>query len=383
MQIRIMHVVDTLGKGGLENGLVNLVNGLDPTYFEHVVIAIRGLGPNADRLPSDRVPVVCLDNNRNTRIQTPALARTIARFKPHVVHSRNWAAIEAVIAGKWTRSCAIVHSEHGLESDANSKEPWRRICFRRLVYELADRVFSVSDHLRRLHSTRTGFPAHKIGVIHNGVDTKRFRPDPVSRARIREELGLRAGDFCIGCVGNLLPVKDHMTVLKAAAQAAGHLRNWRLLVIGEGPERPNLERFVHGQEWASRVSFLGLSDRVPELLNAFDVYVLPSIAEGISNSLLEAMASGIPVIATDTGGNPEVLINGRSGLLFPVGRYGDLAQHLLRLQDSPHARLSLAREAIRRVREDFSIESMMHKYEHLYQTLALAATGARRAVAGA
>ena len=371
MPIRIMHVVDHLGKGGLENGLVNLINHLDPDRFEHVVYAIRRLGPNADRLPQDRVRLICQGKqDTDFPIQIGKLARAIRKVSPDIVHSRNWATIEAVIAGRWVRSCAVVHGEHGLESGVDSKEPWRRILFRRLAFELADRVLSVSGQLRDLHARRTGFPADRITVVHNGVDGQRFFPDPASRSRVREELGLSEDEFCIGCVGNLLPVKDHISVLRAVEGFASTGKPWRLLIIGEGSERPKLERMVNDHpELKRRVSLPGTSDRVPELLNAMDVYVLPSVAEGISNSLLEAMSSGVPVIATATGGNPEVVMDGKSGLLFPVGDFQRLRRQLNALRTRRDLRLKLGEQALQRVREEFSLDSMVRKYAQLYEGL--------------
>ena len=250
MPIRIMHVVDSLGKGGLENGLVNLINRMDPVRFEHVVCTLRSLGPNADRLPRDRVRIQCLAKQKDSRFQSALLARAIRQTEPDIVHSRNWAAIEAVIAGRWVRAGAVVHSEHGLDSNAQGKEPWRRVCFRRLAFELAHRVLSVSNQLRDFHAGNTGFAARRITVIHNGVDSRHFFPDPHRRASVRRELGLGEGEFCIGCVGSLFPIKDHRTLLQAIAQAAGKLNNWRLLLAGDGPELPNLQAFVESHpEW--------------------------------------------------------------------------------------------------------------------------------------
>lgn len=374
MRIRVMHVVDSLGQGGLENGLVNLIERLDSSHFEHVVITLRLLGPNADRI-RDRVPTVCLvKTQQNSRIQAPALAGAIRKFKPDIVHSRNWAAIEAVIAGRWVGSCALVHSEHGLDAAANSRELWRRTCFRRLAFELADRVLSVSHQLRDLHARRTGFPAHKITVIHNGVDNRRFSPDSLTRARVRAEFGLADHDFCIGCVANLLPEKDHLTLLRSVARMAEAGANFRLLLLGEGPERPKLEQFVNTySEWGKQVCFLGSSNRVPELLNAMDAYVLCSITEGISNSLLEAMATGLAVAVTATGGNPEVVIHNDSGLLFPSGDFQELADLLLLLRTRRELREGLGQNALRRTREHFSLYSMVQKYEHVYESLATTA----------
>jgi sugar transferase (PEP-CTERM/EpsH1 system associated) len=367
-----MHVVDSLGKGGLESGLVNVIRHLDDSdQFEHIVVAMRRLGPNADRLSGSAARLLCLyKENSGSRFQIPALFRVIRECRPDVVHSRNWAAIEAVVAARLARCGAIVHSEHGLESDGNVPQPRRRIWFRRLAFELADRVVSVSYQLKDLHTRHTGFAPRKVTVIHNGVDSRRFRPDSNARPRMRRQLGIGDGQFCAGSVGNLLPVKDHATLLKAFGAIRGHA-DWRLLLAGEGPERAKLQAFVDAHpEWSRQVTFLGSSDQVPALLNALDVYVLPSITEGISNSLLEAMATGLPVVVTATGGNPEVVTDGESGLLVPVGDFHELAMKLSLLRSREDLRRRLREAALQRVRSEFSIESMIHSYRGLYQDLA-------------
>jgi glycosyltransferase involved in cell wall biosynthesis len=223
--------------------------------------------------------------------------------------------------------------------------------------------------LKDLHAKRTGFNAERITVIHNGVDRRRFFPDANARARVRRELNWSEDDFCIGSVGNLLPVKDHLTLLRAMEPLNG-CGAWRLLVVGEGPERAALENFLNiHPECKPRTSLIGTSDRVPELLNALDVYVLPSTAEGISNSLLEAMATGLPVIATRTGGNPEVVVDGESGLLFPVGDFDRLTEELKRLWVNTDLRHTLGLQASRRVHSEFSIDSMIRKYDEVYGAL--------------
>lgn len=366
--IRILHVLDTLGKGGLENGLVNLINRLDPERFEHVVLTMRGLGENAEKLPKDRVRILCLGKKAtDSAFQVPALARSIRHIQPDIVHSRNWAAIEAVVAAWWSRSGSIVHSEHGVEAETSIEEPWRRKRLRRIAYSLADRVLTVSHQLKELHAKRTGFPASKISVFHNGVDSRRYYQDLEARTAVRRELGVRPGEFCVVCVGNLSLVKDHLTLLRAVEKLTG---SWRLFIVGRGPELPNLKAFVDSRPgWQDRVSFLGLSDRVGQLLNAMDAYVLPSLSEGISNSLLEAMATGLPVVATAAGGNPEVVVDGVSGMLFPVGDFSRLTDHLAALGASEEMRRQFGSRALQRVRESFSIDSMVRNYAELYESL--------------
>jgi glycosyltransferase involved in cell wall biosynthesis len=277
-----------------------------------------------------------------------------------------------------------VHSEHGLASESSAPEPWRRTWLRRLAFCLADRVVTVSHQLKEHHARRTGFPEQRITVIHNGVDNQRFRPNAEARARVRRELGLSEGEFCIGSVGNLFPVKDHLTLLRAADELASNGGAWRVLVIGDGPELPRLEAFVAAHEACRRrVSFLRSSDRVPELLQALDAYVLSSVFEGVSNSLLEAMSTGIPVVATVVGGNPEVVIDGVSGLLFPAGDSSRLATHLETLWLEPERRGRLGREAQRRVAEHFSMASMVRQYTQLYESLRPALVAPERAPVGA
>jgi glycosyltransferase involved in cell wall biosynthesis len=185
-------------------------------------------------------------------------------------------------------------------------------------------------------------------------------------------------------VGNLIPVKDHITLLKAVDGFANCGRQWRLMIAGDGPEFPKLTEFVNSHEaWKDRVIFLGRSSSVPELLNAMDVYVSSSLTEGISNSVLEAMATGLPVVVTATGGNPEVVVEGESGLLFPVGDGRRLTEHLRTLEAHRELRIGLGQRALRRVRDEFSIDSMVGNYTRVYENLLVVGAAPMRTVARA
>ena len=370
MAMRVMHVVEAFGVGGgVENGIANLIERLDSRRFEHVLCAVFHAGPKTERYPLERVPLVCLEQKRaRARSQVGPLVRTMRQVKPDLVHSRNWGAIEAVFAARWA-GCRSIHSEHGVEAD-QSAEPWRRRWLRRAAYATADVVFSVSHELQESLARRSGF-ARKIGVIHNGVDTRRFRPDAPAGQRFRSELAIGEDEFVIGCMGRMNPVKDYQTMVRAAEIFSRACRSWRLLLVGEGPERTKLENVVAGSDaLRGRVQFLGMTDRVVELLNALDVYVLSSITKGISNSLLEAMATGVPVIATRTGGTPEVVVDRQSGLLVPAAAPGELAESLISLYRQPQERQRLGAAGRRRAKEQFSLDSMVQKYEEMYAGLA-------------
>lgn len=371
--IKILHVVDNLGRGGTQNILRILIDRLDPERYEHVVCGVRRLEyANADLFSREQARVMCLNwQDVGGRFQVMALARVLREVRPAIVHSRNWCGIESVFAGRLVGSCALVHSEHGMNTDTAKREPRRRSIFRRMAYELADQVMCVSHQLKGLYAERTGFSERRMTVIHNGVDASRFFSDPVARVEVRRELGVAAEEFCIGCVGNLTSVKDYPTVLNAVNELARAGLNWRLFVAGEGLEQDRVEGILREHpEWSGRVSLLGAIDRVPLLLRAMDVYVLSSVTEGISNALLEAMATGLPVVATATGGNPEVVQDGESGLLFPVGDSLALADRLRRLYARPELRQDLSRGALERVRLSFSLGAMIDNYCRMYEGLA-------------
>jgi sugar transferase (PEP-CTERM/EpsH1 system associated) len=377
MAIRVLHVVEAFGLGGgVENGIANLVRHMDTDRFEHVLCAVFRLGPDLGRFSSERVRIVSLDRRGGRfSFQAASLARTIRAIAPDVVHSRNWGALESVLAAGWAGVPRVIHSEHGVEETA--AEPFRRLVFRRLAYSFANSVFAVSEGLRDSLVRRTG--CRKIGVIYNGVDTRKFRPDAAVRARKRRELGLMDSDFAVGCVGRLNPVKDYPTAIRALATTD---RRYRLFIVGSGPELAALRQLAESNPATSgRVHLLGTTADVPEFLCAMDGYVLPSLTEGISNSLLEAMASGLPAIATDAGGNPEVVTHGESGLLFPVGSSATLAEHLLAIMQRNDLRAKLSAGALQRVRERFSLTSMVTRYEELYTKEAIRSRAAIAAAA--
>jgi glycosyltransferase involved in cell wall biosynthesis len=216
-----------------------------------------------------------------------------------------------------------------------------------------------------------------MGVIHNGVDTRRFEPNGEARSATRKELGLPQDSFVVGTVGRLVPIKDHQTLLNAAALLIERGADVRVLLVGSGPERENLQRQATNA-LEGRVCFVGDSSRVPQMLNAMDVFVLPSLKEGMSNTLLEAMASGLPVLATNVGGNPEIVENDVNGCLFTPGDAQWLASKLHLLAHSPALIHQLGTAARNRAIESFSLSRMLETYRSFYLELA-----ARRQVAAA
>ena len=295
------------------------------------------------------------------------LVRVFRAWKPHIVHSRNWGAIEAIPAARLAGVPIAIHSEHGYELDMLEGLPLRRRVIRLGFYQLADAVFAVTRDLSSYHARQVRWRAGKISTIYNGVDATRFSPRPAERIRMRRELGLPESRFVIGAAGRLVPIKSYPTLLKAAGKLVRSGHDISILIIGAGPERPSLEQMA--APLGDRVLFLGERNDLPALFNAMDGFAQTSICEGMSNTILEAMASALPVLATRVGGNPELVADGTTGLLFPAQDASALADGLSLLASNFELRRTLGGAARLRVLEEFTLDRMIDAYAALYSTL--------------
>jgi len=371
-RLRVLHVMPRLGLGGTEKGVLKVIRGLGEIGFTHQICAVRGIDPEFVSQESIEANVRSADSLR-AGFQFPLfrLMKIMEEFRPHIVHSRNFGALEAVAAARLARVPVAIHSEHGYELEILRGLPMRRRLLCRALYGVADVVFTVTDDLRKYHASQSWLPADRFRVLYNGVDTERFSPNPLSRGQMRAELGVPDGRFLIGSIGRLVAIKDHKTLLRAAESSVLQRLDVHVLLIGAGPEMPTLQNYVAGSKsLAGRVTFHGASDRVPELLNALDAFVLPSICEGMSNTILEAMACGVPAIVTRTGGNPELIEEGHSGYLFPPGNAEMLSTLLSRLAESSGTRHEFGVSARRRAVEQFSLAGMIQRYREIYTELA-------------
>jgi sugar transferase (PEP-CTERM/EpsH1 system associated) len=378
--MRVMHVVHTLAMGGTEQGVRKLLCGLDSNLFEQIVCTV--VPASAFREGTTRI--VSLDRSaRKTGFLLPDLVRIFRRERPHIVHSRNWGTIEAVPAAHLAGVSAVIHSEHGRDLNTMCAQPWRRRMFRRFCYGCADRVFAVSQELQHFYSAQLGIPASRFEVIHNGVDTKSFHPDANSRMQLRQVLGIPPGTLVVGTVGRLDPVKDHCTLIRGAEFALSLGVSLYLVIVGDGPERLRLEQDLGSRRsLAGRTLLAGNARNVAEWLNAFDVFVLPSVTEGMSNTLLEAMSVGVPPIATRVGGNPEVVEDERCGVLIDPGDFEALGHQLKRMATLPNWREGLGRNSRQRVETCFSLRRMLRAYSDMYSEVLTPRVGREPAFLG-
>lgn len=364
----VAHVVRSLEVGGLENGVVNVVNAAAPD-IRHVIICLHGAGALRARLHLG-VDLMSLGKGEGHDFMAfVRLVRLLRRIGPAIVHSRNWSTFDAIPAARLARVPWVVHGEHGRDiADPEGRNP-RRNRLRRVFAPLVDRIVTVSDDLRRWLVDRVRIPTRKVMTIPNGVDVSRFRPgDP---AAARAALGLPMNNLVVGTVGRLDPVKGQATLLRAFARlrSLGADHGAILLIAGDGPCRDELTALTVSMGLDGHVHFLGERHDIPEVLQAMDAFVLPSVAEGSSNTLLEAMATGLPVLATRVGGSPELVDNGVSGILVPPRDPQALTEAIGTYLRDPRLRELHGASARQRTVACFGLERMTNSYLGLYRQL--------------
>lgn len=360
-RLHIAHVVLSLQPGGLENGVVNVVNGIDDTRFRSSVLCLKVAGEFAARVRAPGAEVHTFGLRKGNDLRLPwRLAQHLRRHRVDVVHTRNAESFfYGSVAAKLAGVPRLIHSEHGRTFDDRALRFWAQ----RQLTRLADTVFALSEQLRRDLVKHVGLPAERIDVLYNGVDLARF--GSADRRDARTRLGLAADAVVIGSVGRLVAVKNYPLLLRAMAHPA--LAHVTLVLVGDGPERATLEALAATLGLADRVRFLGHREDVAQLLPALDTFVLPSLSEGMSNTLLEAMACSVPAIASDVGGNAEIVRDGVDGLLFPSDDEAALRDALVQLVHNAAQREQMGRASRERVMSAFDIRSMMRAYEALYE----------------
>jgi sugar transferase (PEP-CTERM/EpsH1 system associated) len=364
--IHVVHVVDSLAVGGMENGVTNLVNTLTEG-IRHTVVTISASGALADRLPP-HVERHCIGKRPGLDLGAILkLTRLLRRLRPSIVHSRNWGAFDAVVAARLAGVPAVIHGEHGREATDPDGLNRRRNRLRRLLAPLVSRFVTVSVDLRRWLVMTVKLPSAKVITIHNGVDVYRFAAG--DRNAGRETLGLGSRAIVVGTVGRLDAVKDHAGLVEAWAALQAVRPEAELVIVGEGPCRSGLEHRIVELGLRGHVHLPGLSRAVPVLLRGFDVFVLPSLAEGISNTVLEAMATGLPVVATRVGGNPELVADGVTGTLVTPRDPLALAAAIGAYVNDPALRARHGDAGRRRVLEHFTVDHMAEAYRALYASL--------------
>ncbi len=376
----LVHVLYRFDTGGLENGVVNLINHLPESAFQHVVVALDDVVPAfAQRVRRQDVKFIALHKPPGqTWWLYPRLYRLLRALRPDIVHTRNLSALECQLPA-WLAGVPVrIHGEHGRDvgdlDGSNRLLQWNRRVFRPFVQHWV----ALSRDLQSYLQGPIAVPPSAVTRICNGVDSVRFSPADATTAPLAGCPFTEPGLFLVGTVGRMQTVKNQTALAKAFVlllQQQPALRSrLRLVMVGDGPLRGQSQQLLDRAGMASLAWLPGERADVADVMRSLDCFVLPSLAEGISNTILEAMSSSLPVLATAVGGNADLVDHGRTGWLVPADDVAALAAALGRLAADSVAAAAMGRAGRNRVESEFSLQAMVSAYRGLYERLLAART---------
>lgn len=377
----VLHVVYRFDTGGLENGLVNLINHMPVDAYRHAVLALTEVTDFRHRLRRPDVECIALHKPPGHGLRVyPQLWRELRRLRPDIVHTRNLAALEMQPVAWAARVPVRIHGEHGRELDDLEGRNVRLQRLRRAFAPFVHHWVALSRDLRDYLAGPVHVAGDRIAHICNGVDAERFTPVAV-RAPIAGCPFADPALWLVGTVGRMQGVKRQTLLARAFVRALeldpGLAARARLVMVGDGPLRAEAQAVLDAAGAGALAWLPGERADVADVMRGLNCFVLPSLAEGISNTILEAMSSGLPVIATGVGGNPELVAHGRTGEIVPADDVNAMAQSLVRMAADPGRAAAFGQAARAEVEHRFSLQAMVAAYRGLYDRL-LAAAGPQK-----
>lgn len=367
--MNITHVVENLNRGGLERMVLDLVQLQQRQGHQCQVVCVYDTGSLAHELDAVGIPVVACNKGRGIDLRALARARwAIDRHDTDVLHTHNAVAhYQAVLASCGLDVLRILNTRHGMGAGQRTgRKEW---LYRRALTR-TDLVVTVCEAARRNGVSRGMLPKAMTRVVPNGIAVNGFTTASAAmRQHLVHLLGLDEHAFLIGNVGRLNWTKDQAGLIRAFRQVHEQHPRAALVLIGDGELRGQLEACAVEEGVRDAVHFLGDRNDVRELLQGLDLFVLSSASEGYSMALLEACAVALPIVATEVGGNGEIIQSGRTGQLVPPGDPDALAEAMLLLLREPHRASAYGRAARTWVEQYGSLEAMADRYERLYQAV--------------
>lgn len=370
----VVHIIHRLAVGGLENGLVNLINHMPPELYRHAIICLTDFTDFRNRIQRDDVQVIALHKRegKDLRIHAP-LWRALRGLSPDIVHTRNLPALECLISAALAGVPGRIHGEHGRDVYDLDGLRVRYNLLRKAIKPLIHHYVAVSSDLANWLVRTVGVCPNRVTQICNGVDVQRFHPRGGARRSLGPNGFAPPGTLVIGTVGRMEAVKDQVTLVRAFLHLLriepGARERVRLVILGDGPLREEAVRLLEAGNAAHLAWLPGERNDIPEIMRGLDVFVLPSLREGISNTILEAMASGLPVVATRTGGNPELVEEGQTGMLVQSANAIALAEAIRAYLAEPDILVRHGRAGRRRAETEFGIEAMVKGYLAVYDVV--------------
>jgi glycosyltransferase involved in cell wall biosynthesis len=362
---RVVYLAHTFEVGGAEDVVLNLVRHL-PERFEPIVCCIHDLGPIGREIRAAGIPVTVLGLNPGLRRlwDVARIRRFLRGTRPRIVHTF---LLPASLYGRLAAMLARVPIVIGTEMNIYERKRQRHALAERLLMTGTDRVVAAAQSVRDFYIRQVHADPAKVDVIYNAVDWAHLQP-AAGRDEIRRSLGVPADVPVAGIIGRLTEQKGHGYLLDALAHTRA-LEAVHLLVAGDGELRESLRGRAAALGLSPRVHFLGVRRDVGDLLHAIDVFVLPSLWEGLPLALVLAMGAGVAVVSTRVGGVPEVVEDGRTGLLVPPGDAAALGRAIARLIGDPPLSRRLADAARTEVVPKFGVDGYVAAVVGLYDRL--------------
>lgn len=367
-KIKIAFVTYLLDIGGLETLILELCRNLDAKKYLPVVYTFQKNGRLQNEFENAGIPIIIIKKKYGTDWTLPIkLAKIFKESKIGIVHTHNespW--LYAGIAAKIT-NLPLVHTDHTF-TDYHEKR-WVRIY--KILSMLTSQITTVSKGVADILVHQIGIPAHKVKIIYNGVDLTKYTKSIDVKAE-KKNLSITERDVVVGNVSRLVPIKDHMTLIYAFRQVVQRVPYAKLLIVGDGPLKNKLLELRDKLGLEDSIKFLGFQRNIPDLLKVFDIFAfssIPSIKEGLSISVLEAMASGLPVVSTGINGTAEAVIDGQTGIIVPPGEPQVMSEAICRLLFNSAEAKCMGEKGRERVKQHFSFEKMIGEYESIYDSI--------------
>lgn len=363
--INILQVVHCMDVAGTERVVYSIVKNLDRKKFSFSICCLDYIGELGEQLIKQGFRVFCLGRRPGTDISlVRRLVRIIKEQKIDIMHAHQYTpyfygATAAILSGKRK----IIFTEHG-RHQPDRVRPKRVIC-NQFLNLFTSKITGVSNFSKDSLVKYERLPARNIDVIYNGIRSEDFEV-AIDRETKRREFGACNGEVVVGMIGRFDPIKNQRMLLAAFRDVVKDVSPAKLVLVGDGQTKKGCEDLVHDLGIEKSVRFLGRRSDVAELLSAFDIYVLPSVAEASSLTLLEAMAAGLPIVTTHAGGNSETVVKDKTGLLTSPGDSSEFARAIITLIKDPEKRRRMGEAGRGRLESSFTASKMLEEYENLY-----------------
>lgn len=367
-KLHIMHILGTFAPGGAEMGVVRLIQSFPDKSIKHSVCSV---GPDMTMQKYLPEGTGCYSLDITSPCRTAFLKFRDLFLKKHVdiVHVNNIPPWFDAAVGARISCCKCIQTFHGVEDSRLEYSILKKLQIL-CAWKCSDYINAVSQASAEFFSQLTGIDKKHVNIITNGVDTDFFRPVNLeTRASLKNQLGLPKNKKIIGCVAALRPVKNHKGLLDAFALLLKESSEYCLVLVGEGPLETGLKHYCRELNIQESVIFAGHQHDTVKYLNAFDLFVLNSTTEGLSYALLEAMATGLPVVATNVGGNIQLIEDGKDGFLIQEGNTQELYNTLSQLCHARELIEVIGRNARKKIVAHYSLESSLQKYLEMYVRL--------------